>query len=103
AHSKTPPPRDVTFVGRYGSLLASHGVPTAELAARIRQLRPALGQDVFLNVAAGGTFNQIGPARVDDDAAFVLSQAGADGIHFHKSDVDELADLIAVAHANGLL
>jgi hypothetical protein len=24
-------------------------------------------------------------------------------IHFHKSDLDELADLIAVAHANGLL
>jgi len=101
--SQNPPHRDVAFGGRYESLLASHGVPTADLAARIRQLRPALGPDVFLNVAAGGTFNQIGPARFDDDAAFVLSQAGADGIHFHKSDVDELADLIAVAHANGLL
>ncbi len=101
--SQNPPRRDVAFGGRYESLLASYGVPVTELAARIRQLRPALGPDIFLNVAAGGTFNQIGPARFDDEAAYLLSQAGADGIHFHKSDVDELRGLIDLAHANGLL
>jgi len=101
--SQNPPRRDVAFGGRYESLMSSYGVPVGELAARIRQLRPALGPDIFLNVAAGGTFNQIGPARFDDEAAFLLSQAGADGIHFHKSDLDELAGLIEIAHANGLL
>ena len=101
--SQNPPRRDVAFGGRYESLLASYGVPTAELAARIRQLRPALGADVFVNVAAAGTFNQIGPARFDDEAAFLLSQAGADGIHFHKDDPAELASLIGIAHRNGLL
>lgn len=101
--SQNPPRRDVASGGRYESLLASYGVPVAELAARIRQLRPALGPDVFLNVAAGGTFNQIGPARFDDEAAFLLSQAGADGIHTHKSDLAELAALVDIAHRNGLL
>lgn len=101
--SQNPPRRDVAFGGRYESLMSSYGVPVAELASRIRQLRPALGPDIFLNVAAAGTFNQIGPARFDDEAAFLLSQAGADGIHFHKSDLDELAGLIEIAHANGLL
>ena len=101
--SQNPPRKDVAFGGRYESLMASYGVPVEELAARIRQIRPALGSDIFLNVAAGGTFNQIGPARFDDKAAFLLSQAGADGIHFHKSDVAELAGLIEIAHANGLL
>lgn len=101
--SQNPPRRDVAFGGRYESLLASYGVPVADLAARIRQLRPSLGPDVFLNVAAAGTFNQIGPARFDDEAAFLLSQAGADGIHFHKSDVAEIAALIEIAHRNGLL
>ncbi len=101
--SQNPPRRDVAHGGRYESLLASYGVPVADLAARIRQLRPALGPDVFLNVAAGGTFNQIGPARFDDEAAFLLSQAGADGIHFHKDEPAELAELIDIAHANGLL
>jgi hypothetical protein len=101
--SQNPPRRDVAYGGRYESLLASYGVPVADLAARIRQLRPSLGPDVFLNVAAGGTFNQIGPARFDDEAAFQLSQAGADGIHTHKSDVDEFAALAEIAHRNGLL
>src|SRR4051794_97933 len=101
--SQNPPRRDVAFGGRYESLLASYGVPTAELAVRIRQLRPALGPDIFLNVAAGGTFNQIGPARFADEDAFLLSQAGADGIHFHKSDLAELAAVIESAHRNGLL
>ena len=101
--SQNPPLRDVAMGGRYESLMASYGVPVTELAARIRQIRPALGPEVFLNVAAGGTFNQIGPARFDDEAAFLLSQAGADGIHFHKSDLDELAALVEIAHASGLL
>jgi hypothetical protein len=101
--SQNPPRRDVAHGGRYESLLASYGVPVADLAARIRQLRPALGPDVFLNVAAGGTFNQIGPARFDDEAAFLLSQAGADGIHTHKSDVAEVAALAEIAHRTGLL
>ena len=98
-----PPRKDLAFGGRYESLLASYGVPVEELARRIRELRPALGQDIFLNVAAAGTFNQIGPARFDDNAAFLLSQAGADGIHFHKSDLDELAGLVNIAHRHGLL
>ncbi|MBM4408674.1 MAG: hypothetical protein FJ038_08800 [Chloroflexi bacterium] len=101
--SQNPPRRDVAFGGRYESLMASYGVPASELAARIRQLRPALGPEIFLNVAAGGTFNQIGPAKFDEEGAFLLSQAGADGIHFHKSDLDELEELVEIAHGAGLL
>jgi pentose-5-phosphate-3-epimerase len=97
-----PARRDVAFGGRYETLMASYGVPTSELAAAIARLRPALGSDIFLNVAAAGTFNQIGPARFDEEAAFALSQAGADGIHFHKSDVDELEELVRIAHAAGM-
>jgi cyclase len=98
-----PPRTDVASGGRYESLMVSYGVPVEELAARIRELRPALGSDVFLNVAAGGTFNQIGPALFDDHAAFLLSRAGADGIHTHKSDLEELAELVDRAHRHGLL
>jgi pentose-5-phosphate-3-epimerase len=100
--TQQPARRDVAFGGRYETLMASYGVATAELAAAIRRLRPALGPDIFLNVAAAGTFNQIGPARFDEEDAFLLSQAGADGIHFHKSDLDELEDLVKIAHAAGL-
>lgn len=97
-----PPTTRVGAGGRFESLKASYGVPTEELAGRIRELRPALG-DIFLNVAAAGTFNQIGPTHFTDDDAFLLSQAGADGIHSHKSSLDELAELVDIAHRNGLL
>lgn len=97
-----PPRRDVAFGGRYETLRSSYGVPTEEVAAAIRRLRPALGPEIFLNVAAAGTFNQIGPARFDDDAAFMLSQAGADGIHTHKSDLGEVEELVGIAHRAGL-
>ena len=100
--TQQPARRDVAFGGRYETLMASYGVATTELAAAIRRLRPALGPDIFLNVAAAGTFNQIGPARFDEEDAFALSQAGADGIHFHKSDLDELEGLVKIAHAAGL-
>jgi hypothetical protein len=97
-----PPRTRVGSGGRYETLMSSYGVPVEELAKRIREIRPALS-DIFLNVAAPGTFNQIGPAKFDERSAFLLSQAGADGIHCHQSNLDELAVLVELAHGSGLL
>ena len=66
------------------------------------RIRPALG-DIFLNVGAPRTFNQIGPSFFTEESAFLLSQAGADGLHVHYSSIEELAELVALAHAYGLL
>lgn len=100
--AKNPPRTRVHEGGRYEALKASYGVPVEELAAKIREIRPALG-DIFLNVGAPGTFNQIGPTFFTDESAFLLSQAGADGIHTHQSNLEELAEIVDRAHRYGLL
>lgn len=100
--AKNPPRTQIEEGGRYEALRSSYGVPVEELAQRVQELRPALG-DVFLNVGAPGTFNQIGPSFFTDQASFLLSQAGADGIHVHHSNLDELAEVVDTAHRYGLL
>ncbi|MBM3779893.1 MAG: hypothetical protein FJW23_16935 [Acidimicrobiia bacterium] len=100
--ARNPPRVSVVSGGRYDSMRYSQTIPVTELAERIRQLRVAL-EDVFLNVVAPGTYNQPGAPRFTDDSAFALSQAGADGLHVHLSSLDELAEVVDVAHRNGLL
>jgi imidazole glycerol-phosphate synthase subunit HisF len=98
-----PPTIHVHEGGRYEARKWAHVVTTEELATRVRQLRGPLGDDVFLNVGAAGTSNSLGPARFTTDDAFLLSAAGADGFHVHLSNLEELKDLVEIAHENGLL
>jgi cyclase len=100
--SQNPPRLRVDSGGRFEAFKASYGVPVEQLAERLKELRPAL-LDTFITVSAPGTFNQLGPATFDDRSAFLISQAGGDGIHCHQSSLNELAILADIAHRHGLL
>lgn len=80
-----------------------HEIPMGEMAKVVEGVRNVVGPDIYITVGAPGTFTETVPAPLTDEHASLLSRAGADGLHVHKSTLEDLQDVLDVAHRNGLL
>lgn len=80
-----------------------HEIPMEEMAKVVHGVRLVVGPDIYITVGAPGTFAEIIPAPFTEEHAWMLSRAGADGLHTHKSTIEDLKDIVQVAHQYGLL
>jgi len=80
-----------------------HEIPMEEMAKVIYGVRQVVGPNIYITVGAPGTFAEIIPTPFTEEHAWMLSKAGADGLHTHKSTIQDLADIVEVAHKYGLL
>lgn len=80
-----------------------HEIPIEEMVKVVEGIRNVVGPDIFITVGAPGTFTETVPIRFTDEYAMMLSRAGADGLHVHKSTLEDLHDIVEVAHRNGLV
>ena len=68
----------------------------------VRGLRNVLGNEVFITVGALGTFQEPVYFPFQEEHAEILSYAGADGLHVHKIDLEDLRQITEIAHKYGL-
>lgn len=80
-----------------------HLVPLERMITAVKGLRAVVGNDVFITVGARGTFTEevVTPFTFED--ALKLANAGADCLHTHKSDIEDVKNIAKTAHDAGLL
>lgn len=80
-----------------------HEVPMEDMVTVTRGVRNVVGDEIFITVGIPGGFHELVPMEIPDQAFLDLSRAGADGLHTHKSSLDDLEELVKKAHKYGLL
>ncbi len=79
-----------------------HEVPISLMADVVRGVRAVVGPEIVITVGVPGAFEEVEHVAVSDADMRLVAEAGADGLHTHKADIDDLADWVARAHACGL-
>ncbi len=80
-----------------------HEISIEQMAEVTCGVRNVVGPDIFITVGIPGGFTEVLPRPLSEDDVRMIAEAGADGLHVHKSDLDDLRDIVELAHANGLL
>lgn len=80
-----------------------HEIPVSEMAKVAAGVRQVVGPDIYLTVGISGGFTEVVPKILTDEDFRSMAEAGADGLHVHKSDLSDLKELVKMAHRYGLL
>lgn len=80
-----------------------HEIPIAEMAKVTSGVRQIAGPDIYITVGIPGGFTEVLPTLLTDADFKIMSEAGADGLHVHKTGLDDLAEVVQKAHFFGLL
>jgi hypothetical protein len=80
-----------------------HEVEIGEMVRVIRGVRAVAGPDVFITVAVPGGFTETQPVPLIDKDFLGIARAGADGLHTHKSSLEDLGEWVDKAHHYGLM
>lgn len=80
-----------------------HEITMEQMASVVAGVRNVVGPEIYITVGVPGSFAETVPMPFTEEHAVMLSRAGADGIHTHKTTYQDLQDIVDVAHASGLL
>jgi cyclase len=80
-----------------------HEITLTQMAEVIRGVRNVVGPDIYITVGAPGTFAEVVPTPLTDEDMALMSRAGADGLHTHKSTIEDLKAVVDLGHKYGLL
>jgi putative N-acetylmannosamine-6-phosphate epimerase len=80
-----------------------HEIRIEQMAEVVNGIRNVVGPDIYITVGVPGTFAEVVPTYLSDSDMAMLARAGADGLHTHKSTIEDLKAVIELGHKNGLL
>lgn len=80
-----------------------HEIKIAQMAEVTRGIRAVCPRDTYITVGIPGGFTEVVPMPLKEEDFAMMSLAGADGLHTHKSCIEDLAELVEMAHKYGLL
>lgn len=80
-----------------------HELPMELMVEVTAGIRRVVGPDVFLTCGFPGGFTETEPTPVYEEDLIALAQAGMDGVHCHKSSLEDLQEMTEMAHRCGLL
>ena len=80
-----------------------HEISVVQMAEVVAGVRRVVGPDIFITVGLPGGFTETMPCPLREEDVRLIAQAGADGLHVHKSDLEDLKDIVELAHGHGLL
>lgn len=80
-----------------------HEIKLEQMLEVITGVRNVVGEDVFITAGVAGSFTEIMPHELTDEDFLKLSLAGANGVHCHKSSLEDLEEFVKRAHKYGLL
>lgn len=83
--------------------LSRHEIPVSEMAKVTSGVRAVVGPDIYITVGIPGGFTELIPTIITDDDFRLMSVSGADGLHTHKTSLEDLAEVVEKAHYYGLL
>ncbi|WP_264989297.1 hypothetical protein [Lysinibacillus piscis] len=79
-----------------------HEIDIHEMAKVVRGVRNTIGRDPYITVGIPGGFTEVIPVELTDKDFMLMSHSGADGLHTHKSNFEDLEELVEKAHKYGL-
>ena len=79
-----------------------HEIGIDQMAEVTRGVRAVVGEDIYITVGIPGSFTERKPVILTDEDMEKMSLAGANGIHCHKSCIEDLEDVVKMAHKYGL-
>lgn len=80
-----------------------HEIKIAQMAEVTRGIRAVCPRDTYITVGIPGGFTEVVPMPLKEEDFAMMSLAGADGLHTHKSCIEDLSELVEMAHKYGLL
>lgn len=80
-----------------------HEIHLSQMLEVVSGIRNVVGNDIYITVGIPGGFTEIIPVILEDNDFKNVSIAGADGLHTHKSSIEDLEELVGKAHKYGLL
>ena len=80
-----------------------HEIPLDEMLKVTQGVRNVVGEDIYITVGVPGGFTEILPLELKEEDFFKIAMSGADGVHIHKSTLEDLKDVVKYAHKYGLL
>jgi cyclase len=80
-----------------------HEIPMSEMARITSGVRAVVGPEIYITVGIPGGFTELIPTILTDDDFKLMSVSGADGLHVHKTSLEDLAEVVEKAHFYGLL
>lgn len=79
-----------------------HEITVDQMAEVTHGVRNVVGKDIYITVGIPGGFTEISPTPLKDEDFLKMARAGADGLHTHKSSLNDLEELVKSAHKYGL-
>jgi hypothetical protein len=80
-----------------------HEITVKQMAEVTRGIRNVVGNTIYITVGIPGGFTELIPVPLCDEDFCMISRCGADGLHVHKSSLDDLNEMVCKAHKYGLL
>lgn len=79
-----------------------HEISIVQMGEAVHGVKNVVPDDIFITVGIPGGFTEIIPTPLKEDDFLFMATSGADGLHTHKSDFDDLEELVNMAHKYGL-
>jgi len=80
-----------------------HEIKLDQMLEAANGVRNVVGNDIFITLGVPGGFTEIMPVELEDEDFKKISRSGVDGLHTHKSSVEDLKIWVEKAHKYGLL
>lgn len=79
-----------------------HEITIGQMAEVTKGVRAVVGESVYITVGIPGGFTEVKPIMLADEDFLQMSLSGANGLHTHKSSIEDLEMLVKKAHCYGL-
>lgn len=79
-----------------------HEIRIEQMAEVTGGVRAVVGENVYITVGIPGGFTEVKPILLRDEDFLQMSLSGANGLHTHKSSLEDLEELVKNAHRYGL-
>ena len=80
-----------------------HEITLDQMLESARGVRQVVGNDIFITIGVPGGFTELMPVILTDDDFIKIAKSGVDGLHTHKSSIEDLKIWVEKAHKYGLL
>lgn len=83
--------------------MVRHEIKLDQMLEATQGVRNVVGEDIFITVGIPGGFTEVLPVELSDEDFKKVALSGADGLHIHKSSIEDLKEVVEKAHKYGLL
>lgn len=80
-----------------------HEIKLSQMLEVTQGVRNVVGEEIYITVGIPGGFTEKQPVELSDEDFQAVAASGADGLHCHKSSVEDLKEFVQKAHKYGLL